>query len=237
MLILFTRTIILYAFVLISFRLTGKRQLSDLQPFDLIITLLIADLASVPASDASTPLIYGIMPIMALFLIQHIISFLSLKSNKLRAIISGKPLIVVSRGVVQEKALRSSRYTLSDLLEQLRCKDIFNLCDVEYAILETNGDISVLLKGANAKPTYEDFNLPAPKTDLSYTLILDGSIQDKSLRQLGYDRIWLERQLKRSGNRTPEQVLFAFLNAGGILHIQDKERFGGEVRFLTVKEG
>lgn len=120
MLILFIRAIILYLLVFMVIRLTGKRQISDLQPFDLIITLLVADLASVPASDTSIPLLYGIVPILALFLIQQTMALCSLKFEGFRYAVCGRPLLMVSKGVVQEQSLKAARYTLNDLMEQLR---------------------------------------------------------------------------------------------------------------------
>ncbi len=237
MLILFVRTIILYSIVLIAFRLTGKRQISDLQPFDLIITLLIADLASEPAADMGIPLIYGIVPILALFLLQQIISYLSLKSDKFRSAICGKPLIVIRNGVLVEQALRSSRYSISDLMEQMRAKDVFELSSVEYAILETNGDISVLKKGAKEQPTYEAMNLPIPKSELPYMLVHDGCVEDRGLDESGYNKAWLDKQLKNVGIKSVKDVFFAFLNSDGMLHIQNKERAGAGVYFIDVKKG
>ena len=163
MLILFIRAIILYLLVFMVIRLTGKRQISDLQPFDLIITLLVADLASVPASDTSIPLLYGIVPILALFLIQQTMALCSLKFEGFRYAVCGRPLLMVSKGVVQEQSLKAARYTLNDLMEQLRAGGSFELSTVEYAILETNGQLSVLLKGPSQPVTYEALSLESPK--------------------------------------------------------------------------
>ncbi|MBQ9833357.1 MAG: DUF421 domain-containing protein [Clostridia bacterium] len=237
MLILFVRTVILYSIVLAAFRLTGKRQLSDLQPFDLIITLLIADLASEPAADMGIPLIYGIVPIFALLLLQQIISYLSLKSNRFRAIICGTPLIVIHKGIIMEKALRSARYSINDLMEQLRAKDVFELSAVEYAILETNGDVSVLKKGAQLQPSYEDFELDAPNSEIPYMLIEDGSVQYEALKQAGYNSKWLENKLKETEIKNPHDVFFALFNpAIGLLHIQSKENKGSKAFFIDVNK-
>ena len=181
MLILFVRVIVLYLLVFFVIRLTGKRQISELQPFDLVVTLLIADLASEPASNTGVPLIYGIVPILALFLLQQCISYLSLKSEGVRKLVCGQSVVLVSRGVVQEVALRGSRYTLSDLMEQLRSKDVFELADVEYAILETNGELSVLLKGEKQTPTYEVLHLAPPKARPPFMLVQDGEIHHEAL--------------------------------------------------------
>lgn len=182
MLVLFCRVIILYFLVFFVIRLTGKRQISELQPFDLCITLLIADMASVPATNTGVPLLYGIVPIVTLFLVQQLISFLSLKSESIRKAVCGQPLLLISRGVVQEKALKSARYTITDLTEQLRVKDVFTLSNVEYAILETNGELSVLLKGPMQQPTYRDFAMPSPDAAPALMLIQDGAMHPDTLR-------------------------------------------------------
>lgn len=182
MLVLFCRVIILYFLVFFVIRLTGKRQISELQPFDLCITLLIADMASVAATNTGVPLLYGIVPIVTLFLVQQLISFLSLKSESIRKAVCGQPLLLISRGVVQEKALKSARYTITDLTEQLRGKDVFTLSNVEYAILETNGELSVLLKGPMQQPTYRDFAMPSPDAAPALMLIQDGAMHPDTLR-------------------------------------------------------
>ncbi len=237
MLILFVRTVILYTIVLFAFRLTGKRQLSDLQPFDLIITLLIADLASEPAANMSIPLIYGIVPIFALILLQQLISYFSLKSRRFRSIISGTPLIVIRKGVIIEKALKSARYSINDLMEQIRAKDVFELSSVEYAILETNGDISILKKGAQLQPSYEDMGIEPPDSLIPFMLIEDAKICETALTQSGFDAKWLEKQLQRANIKSMNDVFFAFLNPStGLLHIQCKEAQNSKVLYLDIKE-
>lgn len=237
MLILFVRVIVLYLLVFFVIRLTGKRQISELQPFDLVVTLLIADLASEPASNTGIPLIYGIVPILALFLLQQLISFLALKSEGVRKLVCGQSVVLVSRGVVQEIALRGSRYTLSDLMEQLRSKNVFSLANVEYAILETNGELSVLLKGPQQTPTYEALCIPSPKARPPFMLVQDGEIHREALSQAGYDEIWLRRQLARGGIQRIEDVFFAFLCSDGMLHAQHKHESGSRVVFVDTENG
>ncbi|MEG1547236.1 MAG: DUF421 domain-containing protein [Clostridia bacterium] len=236
MFILFLRAIILYLLVFCIIRLTGKRQISDLQPFDLIVTLLIADLASEPAANTGIPLMYGIVPILALFLVQQLMAFMSLKSQKLRSIICGEPMVVISRGVVVEHALRVSRYTLGDLMEQLRGKDVFELSYVEFAVLETNGDLSVLLKGEKQTPSYSALRIPAPTAEPPYLLVQDGKIQHTSMLQCGKSEKWLTDQLARC-SVSYSAVLFAFLSIDGTLHVQTMQKAGGKVHHLAIKEG
>ena len=219
MLILFIRAIILYLLVFMVIRLTGKRQISDLQPFDLIITLLVADLASVPASDTSIPLLYGIVPILALFLIQQTMALCSLKFEGFRYAVCGRPLLMVSKGVVQEQSLKAARYTLNDLMEQLRAGGNFELSTVE--------------KGPSQPVTYEALSLESPKAQPPFLLVQDGKIHKEALRQSGYDEKWLNSRLKSAGIKGPERLLFAFLS-GNTLHVQSKGKDGGRVAFIDT---
>lgn len=235
MVVLFFRALILYLLVFTVIRLTGKRQLSELQPFDLVITLLIADLASEPVSDTSIPLMYGIVPIIALFLMQKVLAFLSLKSSKFRSVMCGSPLILIEKGVVKESLMRAASYTVYDMMEQLRKKDVFNISDVEYAILETDGDMTVLLKGQYMTPTYKDMNITPPESKPTSAFVIDGKPVEGSLTKAGYNEEWLKKQLKKAGCNDKRDILFALLNADGMMHIQMKQKKGGEVKFIDVK--
>ena len=146
MLIIFFRAIVLYIIVLVVMRLMGKREIGQLQPFELAIAIMIADLASIPMTDTGVPISNGIVPILGLLVMHLLISTINLKSMKAREIICGKPQILIYRGKIDEKALKKERFTLNELQERLRDKNIVNISDVEYAILETNGQISVIEK-------------------------------------------------------------------------------------------
>ncbi|MBO4563161.1 MAG: DUF421 domain-containing protein [Clostridia bacterium] len=223
---LFLRTLIVYALVFAVLRLMGKRQISDMQPFDLVITLLIADVASVPISDSAIPLLYGIVPILALFILHRLVAHASLKSEKLRGFVCGRPLVIIADGVVQEDAMRAANYTLGDLLEQLRAKDVFAVSQVRYGILETNGSLSVLEKAA--KP-----NEPPPRP--SVLLVSDGAIEKKALSDAGHDGNWLKEKL---GAVEAGNCLFVFLDPDGRLHVQEKQKRGTPpaVRFIGAKK-
>lgn len=237
MLILFLRAIILYSLVFLFIRLTGKRQISDLQPFDLIVTLLIADLAAVPASDIGVPLLYGVVPILALFLIQRVMGFFSLKNEKFRGFICGTPIVLIDNGAVQEAILRDAHYTMNDLIAQLRQKDVFDLNTVAYAILETNGELSVLLKGDAQSPTIAALSLPAPEARPPYLLVSDGKIHRLTLRQAGHEEKWLERQLSDLDGCDPGRYLFVLLLADGSFYAQTIEKFGGKPLRRPAAEG
>ncbi len=236
MLVLFVRVLILYLLIFFVLRVTGKRQLGELQPFDLVMTLLIADLASVPASNTGEPLAYGVVPILALFLLQQLVSYLSLKSDGVRKLVCGQSVLLIARGVVQEEALRASRYTLNDLMEQLRSKDAFNISDVEFAILETNGDVSVLLKGAQQQPTYRALCLPPPKAVPPYMLVQDGKLSLEELRKSGRNEIWLKKKLALAGCREYRDAFFAFLDCDGALHVQTTAKRGARPCFIRPQD-
>ncbi len=234
MLVLFMRVLILYLLVFFVLRITGKRQLGELQPFDLVMTLLIADLAAVPASNTGVPLIYGIVPILALFLLQQLVSFLSLKSEGVRKLVCGQSVLLISHGIVQEEALRASRFTLNDLMEQLHGRDVFNISDVAFAILETNGDVSVLVKGARQQPDYTAFCLTPPEAVPPYMLVLDGKLQPEELKKAGRNEAWLHKKLAATGCRQTGDAFFAMLESDGTLRVQTKAKRGG--RAYDVKE-
>lgn len=232
---LFVRTLLVYFLMFVVLRLMGKRQINEMQPFDLAVTLLIANLASLPMGDTAIPLLYGIIPIVALFIVQRLVSFASLKSERLRKLVCGSPLVIVSHGVVCETAMKSANYSLSDLYEQLRLKDVFTLSDVDYAILETNGSLSVMLKSEKQQPTIEDIGLRAELSAPSVILVTDGKVHKHALRASGIDETTLNEALKRIGAGSAEKCFYAALDADGSLHAQPKEKFAQEVRVLDLK--
>ena len=175
----FVRVSIIYLLVLIVMRLMGKREISQMQPFELVIAIMIADLASVPMADTGIPIFNGIIPILTLLAFQLILSILNMKSIKLRAIICGKPQILIFRGKIDEKALKKEKITINELQERLRQSNIFNIGDVEYAILETSGQISVIQKPEKRNTIPEDFNITPEYEGIPYDLIIDGKVMHK----------------------------------------------------------
>ena len=229
MLILFLRAIILYVLVFVVIRLMGKRQISELQPFDLVFTLLIADLASDPIANTSIPMVYGIIPILALFLLQQFAAWLSLKSERARKILAGKPQIIIAGGQLQEDVMRCARYSISDLMEQLRGKDVFDVTQVSYAIIETDGNLSVLLKGVEQQPTVQDLKLKPHDECLPEMLILDGKTHHKALAHCGRTPEWLDEQVRAMGYGSPAELFYASLSPDGTLQAQGYEKIGGRV--------
>ena len=160
MLITFIRAIILYIIVLVVMRMMGKREIGQLQPFELAISIMIADLASIPMADTGIPITNGIIPILGLLVMHLVISILNIKSIRAREIICGKPSILIYRGKIDEKVLKKERFTINELQERLRGNNVVNLGDVEYAILETSGEVTVIQKPNKRNITLktDDFN-------------------------------------------------------------------------------
>ena len=223
MLITFIRAIILYIVVLIVMRLMGKREIGQLQPFELAISIMIADLASVPMSELGIPLSNGIVPILALLVIYMSISILNMKSVNFRKIMSGKPAILIYRGRIDEKALRKESITINELQERLRVDNIFNLGDVEYAILETNGELTVIQKPEKRALTPQDLNISPDYEGIPYDLVVEGKVMYKNLKTIGKDEVWLQKQLKKFDTKT-EDTLVATIDGKGNFFCQKKEK-------------
>ena len=223
MLINFVRAIMVYILVLIVMRLMGKREIGQLQPFELVISIMIADLASIPMTDPGVPIFNGLVPILGLLAMHLLITVLNIKSVNLRKITCGKPTILVYRGKIDEEALKKEIFTVSELQERLRGKDVFNLGDVEFAILETNGEVSVITKPNKRNLTPEDMNIEADYEGLPYDLIVDGKIMYENLNKIGKDKRWLIKQIEKF-KRSPEDVLIATMDGKGNFFCQQKER-------------
>ena len=224
MLIIFFRAIILYVFVLIVMRLMGKREIGQLQPFELAISIMIADLSTVPMADTGIPIFNGIIPILGLLLMHLLISVLNLKSLKAREIICGKPRILIYRGRIDEKALKKERFTINELQERLRGNNVINIGDVEYAILETSGQVTVIQKPEKRNTIPEDFNIIPPYEGISYDLVVDGKVMKDNLDILGKNYQWLEKELSKM-NIKPEEALVATIDGNGKIFCQKKEKF------------
>jgi uncharacterized membrane protein YcaP (DUF421 family) len=190
----------------------GKRQIGQLQPSELVVALVIADLAAVPMANVGIPLVNGIIPIVTLFIMEELLSFISMKSERARGIISGKPSILIERGIIMEHELGRIRYNLNDLLEQLRLKNFSNLEDIDYAILETSGQLSVIPKAEKRPVTLKNLNINADTQHLPVTVIIDGRTNSDNLHKIGLSDSWLINELKRDNVRSAKDVFFAYLN-------------------------
>jgi uncharacterized membrane protein YcaP (DUF421 family) len=221
-LVIFVRTLILYLLVVIIMRAMGKRQIGQLQPFELVVAIMISELAAVPMQDTRIPLVNGIIPIVTLLVAQIATSLLSLKSTKARALICGKPSILIDNGKINETTLKKEMYTLNDLLEQLRSKDMANIADVEFAILETNGQLSIIPKSQKRPLCPEDLKIPTSYEGLPVDLIIDGETIAKNLKKINLDEKWLKLELSKHGVSDLNEVLFASIDTNGNLYFQPK---------------
>ena len=222
MLITFFRAVILYIFVLIVMRLMGKREIGQLQPFELAISIMIADLSTVPMADIGIPIFNGIIPILGLLLMHLIISILNLKSIKAREIICGKPRILIYRGKIDENALRKERFTINELQERLRGNNIVNISDVEYAILETSGQVTVIQKPEKRNTIPEDFNITPEYEGIPYDLVVDGKVMNANLQAIGKNYNWLKKEVEKF-NMKPEEALVVTYDGKGQIFCQKKE--------------
>lgn len=225
MLIIFIRSILLYIIVLIVMRLMGKREIGQLQPFELAISIMIADLASTPMADTGIPLTNGIIPILALLVMHLVISILNIKSIKARQILCGKPSILIYRGKINEKNLKKERFTVNELEERLRGNNIVNIGDVEYAILETSGQITVIQKPNKRTTIPEDFGIEPEYEGIAYDLVVDGKVMYENLKILKKDYDWLKKQVNKFGI-LPEQALLVTIDGKGNFFCQKKEEKG-----------
>jgi len=223
MLTTFIRAIILYIVVLVVMRLMGKREIGQLQPFELAISIMIADLASVPMTESGIPIGNGIVPILGLLLMHIIISTLNLKSMKIRGIMCGKPSILIYRGKIDENILKKERLTINELQEKLRSKDIVNIGDVEYAILETSGDVSIIQKPNKRNVITEDLGLQVDYEGMPYDLVIDGKIMEDNLRKIGKDYNWLKKEVNKFKIQ-PENAIIVTFDGKGQIFCQEKEK-------------
>ncbi|WP_350344827.1 DUF421 domain-containing protein [Proteinivorax tanatarense] len=208
----FLRAALLYSIVLLMMRLMGKREIGQLSLFDLVVAIMIAELAAIPMEDTTVPLHIGIIPIATLVGAEMLLSYITLKSEKLRKAIEGTPSIIVEEGKILGKEIERLRYSVTDLVSQLREKDISNISDVQYAILENNGELSVILKPEKRPLTPGDVGINPPAGGLPLPLILDGQIQSENLKRANKDIKWLENIVKKEGYKI-EEVIYAHVDA------------------------
>ncbi len=222
MLTVFIRTILLYGVSVLAVRLMGKRQVGQLQPYEFVLALMIAELAAAPMEDIGTPLLYGIVPILGMMILHGLAALLSAKFTPVRLLLSGGPSVIIRRGAIQYQEMQRLCYTTSDLLEELRAQGYLNIADVYTAILETNGKLSVFPRGQKRPATPEDLRLAPADEGIPVTLVLDGKIQGEHLKKCGLQEGWLKKQLLKAGISDARALLLASLDSQGRLFIQEK---------------
>ena len=215
MLVVIARTLILYLVVILSLRVMGKRQIGELQPTELVVAIMISDLATVPMQSIDMPLLAGIIPVITLMLAEVFISFAGFKSKILRRIITGDPSIVIYKGVINEKELERLRYNVSDLLEELRLNNCYNIADVEVAVLETSGKLSVMPKSGDTSGS-----------GLPYIIISDGSYNKGELERAKLTIKQVNERLKKMGISNVKNVFLCSIDAKGEMFVQPKKQGG-----------
>lgn len=223
MIVTLLRTIVLYILIVFGIRLLGKRQVGELEPTELVLALIIADLASVPMQDNGIPLLSGVIPIITLLCLSLIMSVLMVRSIKFRALLCGRPSIIIERGTLKESELRRNRLTVDELMEELRVKGYTDLCCIQYAILETSGQLSVIPKASEKAATAGQLGLQPPDPGLPAILISDGRILTHNLKDRGYEETWLQKQLNAYGVKRPDQVFLLSVDELGQTYFVAKE--------------
>ena len=218
-----TRTVILYILIIAGIRLMGKRQVGELEPSELVLSLLIADLASVPMQDLGIPLHAGVVPILTLLSITMILSVLTMKSIRFRALLCGKPSIIIREGKLEQREMRRNRLTVDELLEELRSQGQCSIAAVKYGILETNGHLSVLLYSEQDVPTRRDLHLRSDDPGLPLVIISDGTVLEQNLHLRGLDRNWLNEQLRRHNCARAEDVFLMTVDECGEIYLSPKQ--------------
>ena len=218
------RTVLLYGLLILTVRLMGKRQVAEMEPAEFVVTMLLANLAAVPMQDNGLPLFSGVIPIFTILSLELILAVLSMKFIPLRKLLCGVPTLLIREGVVDQKALRASRVSVDELTQKLREKDIFDLAQVQFAILETDGELSVLPYARFRPPDAEQAGIPVPDSRLPFTLISDGVVLKDNLRRCGFDRARLRAAL--GGNR-PRDVFLMTADRDGTVFCIPREKHAG----------
>lgn len=224
MLTIILRAFLTYIIVLIVFRLMGKRQIGQMQPFELVLTLIIADLATIPMAEMSVPLFHGIVPLLTLVLIHYLLTVISKKSVRFSRVISGKPIIVVNPNGVDYDALRLLNISIDDIFGAIRDKGFFNLEDVQYAIMETNGTITVMPKADSSPVTNKDLKINANDKSIPITLISEGSLMKENLALANVDKQFVLNNLKKANIQSIKKCLVMTIDQTKNIYVQEKNK-------------
>lgn len=224
MLILYIRTIIIYFALLLTLRFMGKRQIGELRVSELIITLLLSEIAVQPITDRNKPLLYAIIPILLLLAVEVIVSFLLLKSNLFKKLFYGSPTILIKRGKLIQKELNRNRIEADELISELRQKGFAKLDDIYYVVLEENGKLSVFPKADKAPATPSDLGLKPSESGVDHLIIIDGYILRERLSEIGWDERRLDDEIKRSGLRLEEIFIMTADDSGQVNCVRKEKK-------------
>lgn len=228
------RVIIIYLIVIALMRLMGKRQLGEMEPFELVITLIIADLATIPMAEQTIPIWYGVVPLLVIAVIHFTFSFVTQKSTFMRDILSGKPVIVIDEGKLDIKELKSLNMSVEEFMEQLRNMDYFDIGDINFAIMERNGKISVIPKSAAIPTPREDMKIKVAETDVFYTIVENGKIIKRNFKELEiHHKIeCIMRDILHNMLCSQKELAFVNLSSSGDVYAQTIK---GEIENFKIK--
>ena len=235
MLLLIIRTAVLYAVTMVSMRVMGKRQIGQLQPFELVVILIISEMATMGVQSNGTPLLNSLLPIITITVLQIAIALINLKSESFRLLVCGRPSFVIRNGEILEEQMRRLRLNTNDLLEQLRAKGYFNVAEVEFALMETNGQLSVMPRADKRPVQPSDLDLQVQHEAPAVTLIIDGHIQPQHLQKMGRDEKWLHKKLTAYNISSPADVFFMSVDNLGHIFCQLKSKENGSP--APIREG
>ena len=221
---LFLRTVVLYLCVVTAMRIMGKRQLGELQPSEFVVALMISDLASIPLGERGVPLLRGIIPIVALVLMELIFSVLVIKSELMRKIITGSPIQIIKNGKIMMKRLAKLRICIDDVMEQLRLAGYSSLSQIDSAIIETNGQLSIIPVESERPVICKDLGLSPPQTHVPHTIISDGVLREENLRGAGLSEKWLQKKLSRYNIKNYSEVSFLSVTDENEIVLQISEK-------------
>lgn len=209
MILAYTRTVVLYLVMILSVRLMGKRQIGQMEASEFVVAMLVADLASVPMQDNAVPLLSGVVPLLTVVGMELTLSFLVLKSVRVRKLLCGKPVILIDNGKILQDNLRKTRLTMDELMSHLRQKDVLDLEAVQYVILETDGNLSVFPYPEQKPPSAADAKITVKKLNLPVTIINDGVLSQEDLRRAGKNMAWLRKTLGKHRARQETTLLLS----------------------------
>ena len=216
------RTVILYIFITIGIRLMGKRQIGDMQPNELVVTLLISEITALPLQDVNQPLINGIVAVFVLVILEIVISIITMKCYRFRKVMNGKSAVIIANGKIDQAVMKRVRMTVIDLIEQLRGQDVFDISNVAYAVLEVNGQLNVLLKSDFQPATAGDLGIKNKASHLQIPVISDGTVLEDALDSIGSNKKKLKALLE-SKKLTAKEILLMTLNRKGEMNIIKKD--------------
>lgn len=236
MISVFLRVLLIYITVLIFLRLMGKRQIGEMQPYEVVITLIIADLATLPMSDTNIPLLHGILPLAILVLIHYVITILTRKSVKIRRLMSGKPIVVISPNGIEYQALKDLNMNIDDIMEVIRQGNYYSLDQILYAIVETNGKISLIPTSANSPATTQDVGVNNAEAKLPHVIISDGKIMKEGMQSLNLSKKKLDHVLTKLNIQDKKQLIILTIDENGKVYYQEKHKSCKTINNIFQKE-